>query len=392
MKKKYIWIQKRGIVKMSNLPKEFDFFDDDAKLIEELIITQSSDQSARRIYFCLKRIWFELKLKQIENSNKLTELEIYKKMKCIKLLPFQDWTDNDLHEITRIVNSFEASYAVKKYYLLSFEKLSKRIGKKDWIILLQEDRDDLHNSSKFISNEEFITIEDSEDILDGLAELKDNTMANNRQPFRIVLYFAYCILAFTGMRVGGLSILKKSDIIFNELDSEGYRRLSVVEKATKKNRFNTYFLPPYFIDELKEYCETLPGEFIIPRNNTTMNCSVVRRIEAEFANFGLNPHKLRDCMNSSWASLGIDQDIRSIFANQNPEGVNSQNYLRKFKSLALRKKYYDIYNPYRMWLEKRYKMSYLEFLEQNYPNFDEDYDGILIDQKVRKKSFRDGTK
>lgn len=342
-----------------------EVYSNDQAILEALFEEQTSLKSAYRYHGTLKEMW--KKLPVIHNIN--------------------NWDEDVIDEIAKYIDSKEVAVLTKRFYLLALEKvLDKSIKSKDekknLLEYIQSYRTKMHNTSIESKDEEFATINQIENIL---TLLKPNQWKEINDSH--VFYIEFALLALSGMRIGGLCVLKKDDIQITG------RTLEVQEKATKYNRINRYFFPIGFTTELNSYMEEIDSDYIIPRLDARNEISIRTRIYGHYTNIGLNPHKLRDAINSSWASLGMDESACALMLNQNPTGVNAKHYKRKFKSAPVKRFFYDKFFPYRQWLQKTYGFNYLAWLKSEYPNYglDEIRDELIsIDNRTRNDAIRNG--
>jgi integrase len=152
-------------------------------------------------------------------------------------------------------------------------------------------------------------------------------------------YFMVSVLAYTGMRVGGLVGIYPADFDFTE------RTIITHEKKTRTHSGeNIYFIPGKFVNQLKGFvleCQTnRPGERIF--NLDPKNVRKQLRLWRPTA----HPHLFRDALNTRWEEQEMQEALRALLLNQTPSGVNSKHYLKKYRDLADRRAMYDKYFPY----------------------------------------------
>lgn len=153
-------------------------------------------------------------------------------------------------------------------------------------------------------------------------------------------YIVVCLLAYTGMRIGGLVNIEIKNIDFTT------RCINTKEKRTKANTGdNRYAFPKFFAESLKAYVFQYqlmrPNEIYLFPVTTKNLRQQLKKWRKE-----IHPHLFRDALNSRWADLGMDEGLRSIILNQKPTGVNAQHYLKELKSWNKRLEYYDRFFPY----------------------------------------------
>jgi integrase len=157
-------------------------------------------------------------------------------------------------------------------------------------------------------------------------------------------YIMFSLLAFTGMRVGGLVSILIDDIDLHE------RRLKSQEKPTEDNLgLNEYFFPKSFIWDLEAYIMEIKAKY---PNQTQLFPITEKAVRIQLRNWNnlAHPHLFRDAINTRRFEMGLmDDALRGILLNQSPNGksINSRHYLKKYlKSWEARRELYDQYFPY----------------------------------------------
>lgn len=153
-------------------------------------------------------------------------------------------------------------------------------------------------------------------------------------------YMMFSLLAYTGMRVGGLCNIQIKNVNIQE------RTIKTQEKKTKvRSGFNTYFIPMSFVNTLEAYLlmrkKLYPNQqFLFPILPKTVRKQIKRWRDTA------HPHLFRDALNTRWEEMKLEESIRAILLNQKPSGVNSAHYLKKYRSISARKDVYDRNFPY----------------------------------------------
>jgi len=153
-------------------------------------------------------------------------------------------------------------------------------------------------------------------------------------------YLLFSILAYTGMRAGGVCNIRIDNVNFDT------RSIKTQEKRTSHSTgMNTYAIPKTFMNTLKAFIlqqtQIFPTE---PRLFPITPKAV--RIQIKRWRKDAHPHLFRDALNTIWMDMGLDQAIRSMLLNQVPTGVNAQNYLKKYRSWPARLELYDRFFPF----------------------------------------------
>lgn len=153
-------------------------------------------------------------------------------------------------------------------------------------------------------------------------------------------YMMFATLAYTGMRVGGLV-----NIVRDEIDFEK-RRIITQEKHTKAGTgLNEYPIPVGFVRMLKGYCLQHKASFPNEERLFPITTKSVQK-QIKLWRKSAHPHLFRDAINTRWSEAGLDEGLRAILLNQQPEGVNAQHYLKTYRGWASRLELFDKFFPY----------------------------------------------
>jgi integrase len=171
-----------------------------------------------------------------------------------------------------------------------------------------------------------------EDILECIRFFQDRN-------FRV--YLMVKILAYTGMRIGGMI-----NIRIDQIDLE-QRKITTQEKpTTTHNGINEYCIALPLMADLQSYLLEVqlknPGqEFLFPMSTT----SVRNRIH-KWKKKQVHPHAFRDALNTRWAELGLEMALRDVLMNHEASAINSKHYLKKYRNWEEKLTLYDQYFPY----------------------------------------------
>lgn len=153
-------------------------------------------------------------------------------------------------------------------------------------------------------------------------------------------YLIFALLAYTGMRVGGVV-----NIEIDKIDFEN-RFIWTQEKQTKATTgSNMYPIPLSFVNTLKGY--VMQYQQLSPKENFLfpLATGVIRKQLRKWRNEA-HPHLFRDALNSRWMEQGLDEGVRALLLNQKPKSVNADHYLKILRSWKARLEFYDKYFPY----------------------------------------------
>jgi integrase len=177
-------------------------------------------------------------------------------------------------------------------------------------------------------------------------------------------YIFFCILAFTGMRIGGACNIKIRNIDLKE------RRIVTDEKITEFNgKDNKYVIPIPFVPQLEAYMLQIKDrkkkpEFLFGQSQHTY-FSRFKDQDSE-----RHPHQFRDTINTFRMKKGVNDSVLAIFLSQKPKGVNAQKYMKIFNDFSVRRDYYDYYFPYYDYFHYYFKPNEWNELEKRVKDLD----------------------
>lgn len=148
-----------------------------------------------------------------------------------------------------------------------------------------------------------------------------------------LIYFASMLLMTTGMRVGELLKIKKSDINFEE-------RSIIVEGKTGKG---IYIIAENLKNPLLFYTQYLPAkqQKLFPISPQKFNDNL-----KDWQPW-MHSHLFRDCLYSIWHDMKVEPADRDILQCRDPTGVGPQHYLKKYSDISVRRAKYDEIYPFR---------------------------------------------
>lgn len=153
-------------------------------------------------------------------------------------------------------------------------------------------------------------------------------------------YTMFSLLAYSGMRVGGVTALKIEDIHLED------RYIITQEKPTGNSPgINTYFIPKKFQTDLKAYILEVTAKNPTQERLFPIEPKSVRHQLKKWRP-SAHPHLFRDAINTRWFELGLEESLRALLLSQTPHFVNSIHYLKKYQTLEAKREIYDRYFPY----------------------------------------------
>jgi integrase len=149
------------------------------------------------------------------------------------------------------------------------------------------------------------------------------------------------LLAYTGMRIGGLIALKIADIDLVN------RKLTTQEKPTQvHNGLNEYCIAQALVADLQAYLLEVQMKNPSQIHLFPVSPNSVRRQLGKWKRKKTHPHAFRDALNTRWAELGLEMALRDILMNHEASSINSKHYLKKYRSWDEKLALYDQYFPY----------------------------------------------
>lgn len=171
-------------------------------------------------------------------------------------------------------------------------------------------------------------------------------------------YIAMALLAHNGMRISELISIKLSHINLQERTIT-----SGLEEIDSKESVCFYFIPEKLIPDLEEYIDDLTSQYrdpiyLFPGNTQTGYCTK-HNINRNFKKYRdilvknkkindckVNPHCFRKKINHDRLAMNCPYPLMAILLNQEPEGVNAQNYLDEVRhNIKVRYTYWKKYTP-----------------------------------------------
>jgi integrase len=191
--------------------------------------------------------------------------------------------------------------------------------------------DDFDGFSDNIVHMEFSYIKEKAELYGFLDAIRARSFEN---------YIFFCLLTFTGMRIGGAL-----NIIVDNIDLIE-RKIVTKEKHTKKNGLNNhYVIPKPFAKQLESYILQMktnyPTRIKLFEKSYNYYFNQFQSIEV-----GKHPHLLRDSINSFRMKKGLNESVMAILLNQDPVGVNAKHYLRLLNDFSVRRDFFDYYFPF----------------------------------------------
>jgi integrase len=167
-------------------------------------------------------------------------------------------------------------------------------------------------------------------------EIKD--LMTNLMITNICHYMIIGILAYSGCRMGGVIHLIVKNIHFDLGTFESQ------EKATKKtDGWNTYFLPIFFMEQLKTYIlreQLQDNDYVFDISDKGIREDIVQKYKPEWW-----PHLLRHNIRMQWEKKGMRPIIAKFLLNHEPSSVDEE-YLRGLRNYKTLRENYDRYFPY----------------------------------------------
>lgn len=170
------------------------------------------------------------------------------------------------------------------------------------------------------------------------------------KPYRT--YIIMSLIIFSGARISEVLNIKLEYLFLD-------RRWFITEVKSKKNdkRDGIYFIPEFFIPELKHFIDLLKLEhqdpnYLFPsRNGTHYSPRSIQRymriIKKELGiKASINPHSFRDFLNTKRFEKGCNQILCKFLLNQKVRDVNPKHYLKAYKNRVKLRNAYDKYNPF----------------------------------------------
>ncbi|MHA1730477.1 MAG: tyrosine-type recombinase/integrase [Promethearchaeota archaeon] len=238
-------------------------------------------------------------------------------------------------EFFRLVDSWDIRKTSKAKYRTALKRLVFHILY-DW---LGEGREIRRNYDIIFSTQNF-KFKEGGTLLRGRPLSRDDVLECisyfRRTSFKYFVLIS--LLAYSGMRIGGLISLRVRDINLTD------RSLSVREKrTTSSSGKNIYFFPRKFTITIRSYI----AEKNLGRDDRI--CDVTdKTIRARMKRWrdDVHPHLFRDAINTRWEESGMPTPVREMLLNQRPTGTNARHYLKKYRDVGALREVYDRFFPY----------------------------------------------
>jgi integrase len=245
----------------------------------------------------------------------------------IQLREYFQWVDTSVHALLDVKSKYKTSLKQYIYWIITPQLAAGEQIKYNYEVIFKDSFYTMKNTGTHRSEEPLT----KQDVLDCINFFRER---NERD------YIMVCLLAYTGMRVGGLMNLELRNINFD------LRCLLTQEKRTRAhNGINKYAIPPFFVRILKAYVTQLQALYPTQTHLIPI-CSRVIRKQLKKWRSSIHPHLFRDAINSRWSEAGMDIGFRSILLNQKPPNVNTDNYQKFLRSWNARIEIYDKFFPY----------------------------------------------
>lgn len=165
------------------------------------------------------------------------------------------------------------------------------------------------------------------------------------------IYYIVCLITYTGARVSEICHLKLKD-----LDIEN--RWLITKVKSRKNKKGIYFFPSFFQPELRAWRSDLldtheDPEYVFQSRRSRKGHVSRKVIYTHLKNTKkhlalkckLNPHVLRDFINTKRIEMRVPKDLRKLLLNQKTE-VNIGHYFKSFRNRVYARNLYDKTCPF----------------------------------------------
>jgi len=154
-------------------------------------------------------------------------------------------------------------------------------------------------------------------------------------------YLMAAILAYTGMRVGGLVSIQRRNVDLTN------RRIFVYEKPTDDSSGeNSYCIPKKLVKDLECYLLEMTTRYPKEQRLFAISTNKVRKHLSYYKKKSISPKLFRNAINSHRAKMGLDESLRCILLNHSVKNINSKHYLKDYLDWQNRLELYDKFFPY----------------------------------------------